>query len=219
MEVIAMIIGAVLWLVVFCAGSIALERTGMDRTKARFQALSAITGTGFTTSEAESVVNHPRRRRIVTWLMLLGNTAVIAFVIGLIVLIIVGTRFPTSVEIGIIISIVATIGLFIKFRGFDKLTDRILKKLHKTRPVSHLVTEELFHRAGRYGVARIQVKDEAIVPDLTLKGFGFAERDIMVLAIEREGTVISLPRAEEPVLAGDYLLCYGTVCEMLKTKQ
>ena len=33
-------------------GSAALEASGMDRKKARFQALSALTGTGFTTGEA-----------------------------------------------------------------------------------------------------------------------------------------------------------------------
>ncbi|MDI6886556.1 MAG: hypothetical protein QMD22_09525, partial [archaeon] len=41
------------------AAAIALMMTGMDEKRARFQALSAFTGTGFTTREAESVVNHP----------------------------------------------------------------------------------------------------------------------------------------------------------------
>jgi hypothetical protein len=35
------------WLLVFWVGSVALEMTGMERTKARFQALSAMSGTGF----------------------------------------------------------------------------------------------------------------------------------------------------------------------------
>ena len=56
------------YLVVRAAG-IALMMTGLDRRKAFFQALSAFTGTGFTTREAERVVNHPTRRTIVSWLM------------------------------------------------------------------------------------------------------------------------------------------------------
>ncbi|MCK4262353.1 hypothetical protein KAX00_04525, partial [bacterium] len=55
------------------AAAIALMMTGMDEKRARFQALSAFSGTGFTTKEAESIVNHPIRRKIVTWLMILGN--------------------------------------------------------------------------------------------------------------------------------------------------
>ena len=47
--------------------------TGMDRKRAVFQALSAFSGTGFTTKEAEFVVNHPVRRRVIIWLMILGK--------------------------------------------------------------------------------------------------------------------------------------------------
>lgn len=46
------------------AAAIALMMTGMDEKRARFQALSAFSGTGFTTREAEFVINHPKRRRI-----------------------------------------------------------------------------------------------------------------------------------------------------------
>jgi Trk-type K+ transport system membrane component len=48
------------------AASIALMMTGMNQKRARFQALSAFTGTGFTTKEAESVMNHPLRRKIIS---------------------------------------------------------------------------------------------------------------------------------------------------------
>jgi Trk-type K+ transport system membrane component len=58
------------------AAAIALMMTGLDQKRARFQALSAFSGTGFTTKEAESVVTNPKKRRIVTWLMILGNAGV-----------------------------------------------------------------------------------------------------------------------------------------------
>jgi len=45
----------------------------VSRQAADVQARSALTGTGFTTSEAEPVVNHAARRRIVLQLMLLGS--------------------------------------------------------------------------------------------------------------------------------------------------
>ncbi len=43
--------------------SVALRLTGLTENTARFQALSAFTGTGFTTTEAEALVNYPVRRR------------------------------------------------------------------------------------------------------------------------------------------------------------
>ena len=43
-------------------GTLALQRTGLSREAATFQAQSAFMGVGFTTSESESLVNHPVRR-------------------------------------------------------------------------------------------------------------------------------------------------------------
>ena len=58
--------------------TVALVHTGLGRETARFQARSAFTGVGFTTNEAEGIVTHPVRRRIVMWLMLVGNVGIVA---------------------------------------------------------------------------------------------------------------------------------------------
>lgn len=57
--------------------TVALTLTGLSREAARFQARSALTGTGFTTAEAEKAVGHPVRRRIILFLMLLGNAGIV----------------------------------------------------------------------------------------------------------------------------------------------
>ena len=57
--------------------SVAMRLTGLDDASARFQALSAFTGTGFTTTEAEMIVNYPVRRRIVSLLMIIGNLGLV----------------------------------------------------------------------------------------------------------------------------------------------
>ena len=58
--------------------AVALRLTGLSEASARFQALSAFSGTGFTTSEAETIVNYPIRRRIVSFLMVLGNIGLVS---------------------------------------------------------------------------------------------------------------------------------------------
>lgn len=58
-------------------GSSALRLTGMSQTIARFQALSAFSGTGFTTSEAEEMMHHPTRRKILVLLMVIGSLGVV----------------------------------------------------------------------------------------------------------------------------------------------
>ena len=59
------------------AAAIALMMTGMDEKRARFQALSAFTGTGFTTREAESIMSNHLRRQIISLLMLLMHVFII----------------------------------------------------------------------------------------------------------------------------------------------
>jgi len=62
------------------SGAIALEMTGVSIQIARFQALSAFTGTGFTTQETERIVNHPIRRKIISFLMILGNAGIVSII-------------------------------------------------------------------------------------------------------------------------------------------
>ncbi|MBU1910403.1 MAG: potassium transporter TrkA, partial [Verrucomicrobia bacterium] len=54
----------------------ALVLTGLSSEAARFQARSAFSGVGFTTSESEAIVNHPVRRRIILLAMLWGNIGI-----------------------------------------------------------------------------------------------------------------------------------------------
>lgn len=53
--------------------ALTLTLTGLSRESAKFQARSAFSGAGFTTTESEDVVNHPIRRRVIMSLMLIGN--------------------------------------------------------------------------------------------------------------------------------------------------
>ena len=67
----------------------ALIATGVPPEIAAFQARSAFSGAGFTTTEAENVVNHPARRRIIGTTMFAGAlgtpTLVVSVLVGLIV--------------------------------------------------------------------------------------------------------------------------------------
>ncbi len=65
-------------------GTSALTLTGLSRESARFQARSAFSGAGFTTNEAEAVVNHPVRRRVVLLLMLLGSAGLVTTIATLV---------------------------------------------------------------------------------------------------------------------------------------
>ena len=63
--VIALLVIALVSLLAVRVAATALMMTGLSWDTASFQAYSAFFGVGFTTKEAELVVNHPVRRRII----------------------------------------------------------------------------------------------------------------------------------------------------------
>ena len=81
---ISVLVAITLSLLITRIATEALTLTGLSRTSASFQARSAFTGSGFTTSESEAVVQHPVRRRIIMWLMFLGNAGIITVISSLV---------------------------------------------------------------------------------------------------------------------------------------
>ena len=57
-----------------------MRLTGLPDNVARFQSLSEMTGTGFTTRESELIVNYPIRRRVLMTLMIIGNIGLVSVV-------------------------------------------------------------------------------------------------------------------------------------------
>ena len=214
MQIVFILVGIVVWLSVFWIGAIALEGTGMQRTKARFQVLSAITGTGFTTSEAEAIVNHPRRRKIASWLIFIGNTGVMGFIIVLIVFARVGVRKPSLLQVGIVIAAIIAIFLFIKLGIMDGLTSVILRLTRRKKLLPFMTTEEILHQSGGYSVTRLVIGQKDLPAALTAKDTGLTERGIAILAIERGDTTLTFPKDDETLTAGDHLLCYGKTTEL-----
>jgi TrkA-C domain len=82
--IIVLLVALFVGLLITRIATVALVFTGLSRDLARFQARSAFTGCGFTTREAEQIVQHPLRRRIVMFLMLLGNGTVVVAISSLI---------------------------------------------------------------------------------------------------------------------------------------
>jgi len=110
------------------AAAIALMMTGMDEKRARFQALSAFSGTGFTTKEAESVVNHPSRRRIVSWLMILGNAGIVTVIVTATSSFITSKRYHLPINAFILLIGIYVIYKVVTHKGFIE-DGRVLSRI------------------------------------------------------------------------------------------
>jgi len=208
-----MLVVLTIWLFILWLGSIALEATGMERRKARFQALSALTSTGFSTREAESVVNHPRRRLIAGWLMFLGSVGIILFLLIFLVIILVGVKpaKPTSpVIIGMLALPPLALMVLYWIGVLDKLATKIVNWMKRSAYFTpELSIREIVHQAGDYSVARLTIGRKAPEVGRKISDTSLAKHKITILAIERGDKTLAFPEAKETVLAGDHILCYG----------
>lgn len=208
-------------LLVVRAGAIALMMTGMDQRKARFQALSAFSGTGFTTKEAELVVNHHQRRRIATWLMILGNAGIVTVIVSATSSIV--TSQDQRIPMNIIILLAGTYLLYklVSRRGLARRWERFIEnRLIRSQAFEEGTTEDLLHLIEGYGLVRANITQDSPFVGSSLSEVRVQNEKLMVLGVERGKNWISFPKGKETINEGDKLVVYGpldTMKDLFKT--
>jgi len=191
-------------------GGLALQLTGMESDVARFQALSAFTGTGFTTTEAERVVQHRTRRRIVTILIILGNAGLVTIIATLVATFTQVTGYGWFfARLGIIIiSIFVLYRLVIGSRFGNRFLQLVRKPLIKRILRDTPTSEEIFNAGKGWGVSLITIREESKKAGLSLNEL-VGEEDLIILTLEAADDFISRPGVGEKINVGDRLLVYG----------
>jgi len=214
---ISVIVVIIISLLVVRVATVALVLTGLSKDLARFQARSAFTGAGFTTTESEQVMRHPVRRRIVMLLMLLGNAGLVTAATSLIIsftnLDQEEPGLTDSFWFRLLVLVVAIVLLWMA--AYSKWLDRQLTRII-ARALARWTRLEvrdyaaLFHLTGDYAVIELQVQPGDWLADKNLAKLNLNEEGVLVLGIERQGgEYIGAPRGKTMVRAFDTLLLYG----------
>ena len=200
------------------AAAIALMLTGLDNNRARFQALSAFSGTGFTTRESELIINHPVRRRIIRWLMMGGNAGIVTVIVTATSSFTRSSGYQLPVNTLILILGIILIYMLAKSRGFvQKWENYIEKKLIKSPDFEESTTEDLLHFLEGYGMVKKIVSSDSSLLGKSLLQLKLNEKGILVLGIEREKNWIPTPKASQVIQSMDRLIVYGPLSR-LKSK-
>lgn len=198
-------------LVVSRVATVVLVATGLSRQSARFQARSALSGAGFTTSEAERVVNHPVRRRVIMVLMLIGSAGVVAAVSSLILGFRSGGAGPgwlRMLELGA--GLVALVFLSRSQRVDRRLTNAIRWVLARFTDLETRDLGALLALPAGHAVAELAVREGDWLAGRTLEDLDLRTEAVIVLGIQRaDGRYLGAPDGGTRVLAGDTLIVYG----------
>jgi len=192
--------------------SSALVHTGLSREVARFQARSALTGAGFTTTESERLVNHPVRRKILMVLMLVGNAGIITAMSSLI-LAFVGQEqtTPLWLRIGLLVAGLVILWTLATSRFVDRHLSRWIDRLlERYTRIEVRDFGSLLGLSDDYRIVERAVPAHDWLIDKTLAEVALPEEGVIVLAIQRaNGAFLGTPRGEVQFLANDTLVLYG----------
>jgi TrkA-C domain len=190
----------------------ALTVTGMPRSVARFQARSALTGVGFTTTEAESVVNHPVRRRIIMSLMLAGNIGLAAVAAGLMTGFL-NTSDPErgGVRAGLLVLGLAGVYLLSRSAVVDRhLSNLVGRLLHRYTDLPVRDYEALLRIAGEYSIREVAAHSGGWLVDRPLGELRLRDEGVSVLGIVRtDGSYEGVPGKDARIRDGDTVIAYG----------
>ncbi|MBU4346235.1 MAG: TrkA C-terminal domain-containing protein [Candidatus Omnitrophica bacterium] len=204
----------VLSIIVVRFGAIALELTGLSPEIASFQAQSAFSGAGFTTSESETIVTHPLRRRIIRILILFGSAGITTSMATL-VLTFMGQTGENAMHRGLTLVVgVVIIFLFARSKIIYNLMKKIISKaLERWTTMRIFDYEQLLGFNEGYTISRISVRDDSWLSGKKLSELRLEQEGVLILAIYRKidgkEKFVGGPTGETVIKAQDVLICYS----------
>jgi len=205
--IIAYLIAAEIFTVLF-------RLTGLREDKARFQAISCMTNSGFTTRESELILNSVARRRLARGMMIFGY---IFAVTGVSVLVNLFIR-SSGDQINWWTLIYSLIFLFVILvitrskwivRKFDDLVEALAKNKTKGAFYNYVRILEMFHDKLIAEVFVTHVPNEIIGKTLLEMNFRHTYK-LNVLLIKRGNTIMDHVVAADQIKKGDHVLIYGS---------
>ncbi|MFW5778112.1 MAG: TrkA C-terminal domain-containing protein [Bacteroidota bacterium] len=190
-----------------------LVHTGLSREAARFQSRSAFTGVGFTTQEAENIVNHPARRRIIMTLMLIGNIGIISAIASLMLTFIDSADGNKSslLRIGVIVIFMGMVWVLSKSKWMENALISFIKKILK-RFTDLNVRDyvELLDLTGEYEITVIKVNKGDWMENQQAGELGLKKEGINLIGIQRkDGSYLGTPQDNTTIRTYDHLILYG----------
>ena len=201
-----------IWLLVEVL-AIVFRITGLDSRKARFQVISILTHTGFTTRESELIAQHPLRRKLASALMLVSYLAQISLISLLLNMITQNITQLLYVGLGLLVFVAlflfATKNKFMA-RKIDNLVERIIAR-RIIKQTNKRSVDQVLKISPDFAVYEILVDSDSVLAGITLDNAELSQMFIHVLKIDRGSSTIDFPSADFLMQVGDVLIVYGKI--------
>lgn len=209
-SVVSLLIVLALSMLVIRIGAIAFLMTGLSEEVAQFQALSAFSGAGFTTGEAENIVKHPARRRIASLLIRLGSVGVVSSIATLMLSFVGAGQATPERLLVLVLGIFVLLGLA-RSRIFNRMLTPLIERLLARYTTLDLRDyAALLHLREDYRIVEIEIGEYTWLANHTIGELNLGDEGILVLGVKRsDEDYIGAPPNELCLRPGDLLVLYG----------
>lgn len=181
--------------------------TGLERKIARFQVISMLTGTGFTTGESELIIDHPIRRRLGAFLILFG-----AFSLAVIISAISNLLTDNFYTLEITYVAAGLIGLlfFLRTPSIQRFFGNKLKKeIKEYYELADLPISDVLLLEEDDEVREISIKKDSPYTGKTFEEIINQKDDLILLFIKRGDLNIRYKATQTKLEPGDRIIIYG----------
>lgn len=203
------IICLAIFLVVIDIFAILFRLTGMTIEKARFQVISLLTGTGYTTKESELIAQHPTRRKLASALMVTSYVSTLTFISFLVNMLSKSLINAKSI-LAITIFIVCAI-MFFKSSLLEKIEDiieHIVENSLLWKKVNSRYLNFITKHKG-YSICEVYLSEKSDIVGVSIAESKLSFIEIKVLSIDQGHELINFPKPDYIFRANDKLTVYG----------
>lgn len=204
-----------LFIIIINIFAILFRLTGVPMHKAKFQVISLLTSTGFTTKESEIITQHPLRRKIASWLMIfsyLSTAILISFILGIITNGITNAK-SLSIAGGFIIGFAIIVLLIMRSSIPEKIElfiERIILKSKRWHSMHEDSLINIFQKKG-YGICEIYIGKTNYLVGKNIMESGLKDLEIQVLSIDRGDKLVNFPSPNYIFEVTDKITVYGNM--------
>ncbi len=201
---------------------------GLPEEKARFQVVSLLTGCGFTTRDSEMMLATKSRRRLARMIMLFGylfNITIVSSMINFFISMKPAQVKENATSLVIPLAVICAVFLFVRVKKIRRALDRVIENLaSKFAGRSQFNSLLLIDQIGRECIAQVHLFEvpEALrdipLADTDLR----AERNLLILSVERQDGTTEAAQADTVFVPGDRLTVFGDykqICEGFNARE
>lgn len=204
-------------LIVWIAIEIAVklfEMTGLKKAVARYQVISMLTSTGFTTEESALIIDHPIRRRISAGLILFGYFSLAVMISAIATLLSNDLRLPfLGVTIAFLLLILLILRMQLVKRHLTKVFD---DRMEEQFNLEDKTLRKALNLSDDEMVAMVQVNEEADQLGRSYCDLVESGADIRIVFVKR-GDIVLRQLDEEQLAPGDEFMVFGEKKVVLNT--